>query len=46
MSYECYMKLKDPQSLKNVHTILAHLATGHDLCPIGLMCCEIMIGNL
>ena len=28
-----------------VPVMSVHWATGHDLCPVGLMCCEITIDN-
>ena len=39
------MKLKDPPSLKTVPAMSVHSATGHDLCPVELTCCEITIGK-
>ena len=45
MSYACYAKLRDPLSLKTVPAMLVHSATDHDLCPVGLMCCEITIST-
>ena len=45
MSYLCYMKLKDMPSLKMIPSLSVHSSTGHDLCPIGLTCCEDRIGK-
>ena len=45
MLYVCYMKLKDLPSLKMISAMSVHLTTGHDLCSIGLACCEVMIGK-
>ena len=39
------MKLKDSPLLKMISVISAVSATGHDLCPIGLMCCEVTIAK-
>ena len=46
VSYACYLKLKDPLSLKIVHALSVHSATDHDLCPVGLTCSEDTIGKL
>ena len=35
----CYVKLKEPATLKMVAVMSVHLATGHDLYHIGLPCC-------
>ena len=43
MSYVCYLKLKNPLSLKTVAGTAVHSTTWHDLCPVGLTC-EITIG--
>ena len=45
MSYTCYVKQQDPPSLKMVPAMSVQSATGHDLCPMGLACCEAIIGN-
>ena len=45
MSYAYYVKLEDLPSLKIVPAISVHSATGHDFCPVGLMCCEVTIGK-
>ena len=45
MSYACYVKLKDPSSLKIVLAMSIHPATGHDLYPIEIICCKITIQN-
>ena len=45
MPYAWYAKLRNPPSLKTVPTMSVHSANGHDLCPIGMMCCEITIGT-
>ena len=45
MSYTCYVKIKDPPSLKMVPAMSVHSATYHDLCPVGLTCCEVTIGK-
>ena len=45
MSYTCYTKLKIPSPLQNVHVLSAHSATGHDLCPMGIMHCKIVLGD-
>ena len=39
------VKLKDPPSLKMIAAMSEHSATSHDLCPIGLACCEVTIGK-
>ena len=39
----CYVKLKNPPSLKKVPAMSVHSVTGHDLCPVGLMCYEVTI---
>ena len=46
MSDEYYMKLKDPPLLKMISYMPVHSAIGADLCPIGLMFCEVTIGKL
>ena len=38
-----HKKLKDSPTLQNVPAISVHLATGHYLCPTGLICYRIMI---
>ena len=45
MQYACYKKLKYPPSLKMLSSMSVHSATGHDLCPVGLTCCEVTIGK-
>ena len=45
MLYACYVKLKDLPSLRMVPAISVHSATGHDLCHVALICCEITIGK-
>ena len=40
------MKLKGLPPLKNVPRMSVPSANGHDLCPIVLICCRIMIGNI
>ena len=40
------MRVKDPSLLKTLITMSVHLAVGHDLCSIGLTCCEVTIGKL
>ena len=30
---------------ENGTAMSVHLATGHDLCPVGLLCCEVTIGK-
>ena len=40
MPYACYVQLKDQPSLKMLPTMSVHSATGHNLCLVGLMCCE------
>ena len=43
--YTYYVKLKYPLSLEMIPTMSVHSATGHDLCPLGLTCCEVTIGK-
>ena len=33
-------------NLKIIYFMPIHLATGHDLCPMGLTCCEVTVGKL
>ena len=40
LSNACYAKLKDLPSLKMVSVMLIHSATGHDLHPTRLTCCQ------
>ena len=46
MLYACYVKLKDPPSLKMVLAMSVHSATGHDLCLAGLTSCKVTVGKL
>ena len=46
MPYVCYMGIKHPLSLKTVPDMSVCLATGHDLCPIGLTCGEITLNSI
>ena len=43
MSCICYVKLKEPPSLKMVPATSVQSATSHDLCPVGIMCCEVTL---
>ena len=42
----CYLKLKDPSSLKILSSMSVHSGTGCNLYPVGLVCCEVTIGKL
>ena len=44
ISYACYANLRDPPSSKTLPAMSVHSGTGHDLCPVVLMCGEITIG--
>ena len=46
MSYACYAELKELSLIKMISALSVHLASSHDLCPIGLTCCEVTISKL
>ena len=46
MSHTCCLKLKDPMSLRHASSMSVCLTVKHDLCLVGLMCCENAIGKL
>ena len=45
ISYACYVKLKNLPSLVIVSAMSVNSATGHELCPVGLMCCDVTTGK-
>ena len=45
MSYTCYTKWKDPHFLQNIHALSVYPLTSHDLYPMGLMQCNVILGN-
>ena len=43
MLYVFYLRLKDLICLRTVPAMTIHSGMWHDLCSLGLRCCEIMI---
>ena len=44
LHYACYLKIKNPPPLQNMHVLSVH-DTGHNLCPIVLTQCEVKLGG-
>ena len=45
MSYTCYNKWKGPLPPRNTHALSIHWATGHHVCPMGLIYCGVILGS-
>ena len=46
MSYGCYSRLPNRPNLNAALMLSVHLATGHDLCPMGIANCKVILSHM